>query len=45
MNRAEVDFSSGLGLLEASNERIASVTVSAAEGVGLEEVLEYISKG
>ena len=45
MNRAEVDFSSGLGLLEASNERVASVTVSATEGVGLEEVLEHIRKG
>lgn len=45
MTRAEVDFSLGLSLLEASSARIASATVSAAKGHGLAKVLEWVGEG
>ena len=45
MTRAEVDFNLGLSLLEAGCARIASETVSAVDGLGLEKVLEWIGEG
>ena len=45
ITRAEVDFSLGLSLLEASSARIASVTMSAAKGLGLAKVLEWVGEG